>query len=723
MTEEMQQDDPIAEMKRRRAKQAAPPVDLNDPIEELKRRRAAVPGQHDYHAEYASGALAQRMEGANARDATSAAEQDAVSAGPVRAAGQALAATGANIAQGIPGMERAQAAIGTIGTGDSYSQSLGRLRETTGKIPAPLRTAERVAGSIPLLAIPGARALSPVAGGAILGGADQALSADEMSGTERLERTGAGAAAGAVMPKLIGGAGRVATKIGLADAVGEGVRQIGSDARRTVSIPFLSKVGGAVEGVGERFGTRGVVNKEMEGVNRLVKPLGGIVGERPPSAPTLLRKVGERSDAGAVNYPKALGEADAATTAYRASRKGITDENVQRAADLLRSEADQSTTQSAALVPNRVPTIQEAIDNLRSAKGEVARRAQGGTAPNTNPFSSQPAAETVAQQKARETLERQSAERSLPSTVSDIPPKPLLDVPGKLHPSVAPLYENPTISKVAAGLKKLREFRGIGKDDPRFLDAIYKVFSDQKSTLAQRIDNATDPLNLGRYTKSDIQGAQSQILGAMDGLGSTYRDAVAEHAQRSAWIEAFNRGNDMVAGGSATSKSLLKKSPEAFSQWLAKQMPEMQDAAQQGVKQAMRGQAANIPLEGGRAGAVSARPFRSVPKDAAKRDLVSYPENVRTDVAAEAAADVTKPSALRTIAARTPVAGRLVAVEPKNKIAEVFASPQGVRMLAEIRKDPTAYQAVLKRYGHGKTIADALVRAGLVGGNAAITGH
>lgn len=175
---------------------------------------------HDYHAEYNSGALAKRMEGANARDAANAAEEDASApVGTMAAFGHALGATAANLGEGIPGFEAAQAGVRSVAShvpnmsmqagmpivtpgpgAQSYSEALGDIRHETDKIPKGLKTVERIAGALPLIKVLPA---SPVAGGAALGALDQALAADpDISPMARTARTATGAVGGALAGKV-----------------------------------------------------------------------------------------------------------------------------------------------------------------------------------------------------------------------------------------------------------------------------------------------------------------------------------------------------------------------------------------------------------------------------------------------------------------------------------------------------------------------------------------
>lgn len=183
-----------------------------DPLEQLKALRPAKP---DIHAEYRSGRLAKRMARENQND-LEAAQADEVS---TPAAIRSVLATGANLAQGIPGMEAVQAGARSLATHapnlglmggvtvplprterpESYSEALSDIRGEVGKIPGKLGIAERVAGALPLTKF---LPKSPALAGGIIGGADQALSADpDQSIAGRAVRTVGGAAASAVLGK------------------------------------------------------------------------------------------------------------------------------------------------------------------------------------------------------------------------------------------------------------------------------------------------------------------------------------------------------------------------------------------------------------------------------------------------------------------------------------------------------------------------------------------
>ncbi len=153
---------------------------------------------HDYHAEYAKGLLGPRMARENTNDAEAAALEDPGTSGSTAGAfGRSLAATGANIAQGIPGMEAAQAGVRSVVRRQPYREALTDIQGQTGKIPGVLRVGEKIAGAVPLAAMLPA---NPVISGAVIGGADQALNADPDVGLgARAIRTPIGATVGAAI--------------------------------------------------------------------------------------------------------------------------------------------------------------------------------------------------------------------------------------------------------------------------------------------------------------------------------------------------------------------------------------------------------------------------------------------------------------------------------------------------------------------------------------------
>lgn len=195
-------EDPLEALMALKKQRPTPAADV-DPLDELM---ASKSKGHDFHAEYASGALTKRMAGANARDAANLKDEEASTPSVPAQIGDRLAANLANVSQGIPGAERLQAGVRSVVRRQPYQESLKDIRGSVDEIPAVAKYGERMAGG--LLTTPFLPA-NPALAGAVLGGADAALDADEMSGGRRAFNTVAGAGTGAVV-------GKVADKLGTA---------------------------------------------------------------------------------------------------------------------------------------------------------------------------------------------------------------------------------------------------------------------------------------------------------------------------------------------------------------------------------------------------------------------------------------------------------------------------------------------------------------------------
>lgn len=103
-------------------------------------------------------------------------------------------------AQFIPGLERLQAGARALVRGQPYREALDDMRSVTDPIPAPIKLAAQAPG---ILKASLGLALSPAKAGAVIGAADQALSADEMPLSTRAGRTALASGAGAGAGKLI----------------------------------------------------------------------------------------------------------------------------------------------------------------------------------------------------------------------------------------------------------------------------------------------------------------------------------------------------------------------------------------------------------------------------------------------------------------------------------------------------------------------------------------
>lgn len=110
-----------------------------------------------------------------------------------------------NAAQGIPGVRPIEAAAGALGSKltdhpMTFAESRGILDAQTGNIGGKTSAFEHLLGSVATLPFLPA---NPTVAGALLGGANEALSADDESLTERGLKTAVGAGVGAMTGKLL----------------------------------------------------------------------------------------------------------------------------------------------------------------------------------------------------------------------------------------------------------------------------------------------------------------------------------------------------------------------------------------------------------------------------------------------------------------------------------------------------------------------------------------
>lgn len=652
--------------------------------------------------------------------------------------------TGGALSSGLsmlPGGKAYQALVRGAVRQQPFSEALADINLAQGEAPAVAKSPAQAAGIVASLPLAPARA-GGAAIGAGFGGATRALSTehpdeslwDRIKGTAGAAAIGAGIGAsfpslmrfaptrigiGAAGGALVGGedhrmAGAVA---GGALAVNpSGVARVVGDATRRLAPP-LSR---GLRNISEATGIRGAVNREMGGIQDILTPLGGRVGAGETAAPALLGARARQEAASAINYGTAAQEGDAALQAYRAHRGNIVSENVRRALNIIARDADDAAArmQGPAQTVQARPTLREAIESLRQKSAEAARRQPPRT--SESPFVANRRAETAMQGTARPAVDRQIASEGPPSlinTTADFPPPQtplpgMLDTPEAVHPLASRLYENPTIQRVANGLRRLDEFAGMEPDDPRFLDSMYKVFSDQKSALARRVENATgvQPVNLGRFTERDIRAAQRQILDVADEIMPTYRTAVQEHAQASAWMDAYRRGYSMVRTGSTAAKNLTQKTPAATEDWIARQQdrPELQSAAREGARAAMADVIGAAPLAEGRAGLLNRQPFTSSPIDASKRKAAMGAES---DDFERMLAEVRRETAKRPANVYLPgTEGHIATAALTHLRRPALLRPAAQTLLGEVTRDPAAYQGILSQARKGETFLQVLER-------------
>ena len=148
-----------------------------------------------------------------------------------------------NVSQGIPGMRAVEAGIASKVYGVPYATALKASDAVVGSLPPSHQVIGKMAGAALLAPV---LPSNVIGAGAVLGGADQALSADpDKTLGQRITSTALGAGGGAAMGGVLKGAGNVAQKIGLTDAVAGGLRRLG----------------GPAADVGQSIGTTGAANR------------------------------------------------------------------------------------------------------------------------------------------------------------------------------------------------------------------------------------------------------------------------------------------------------------------------------------------------------------------------------------------------------------------------------------------------------------------------------
>jgi hypothetical protein len=96
-------------------------------------------------------------------------------------------------------------------------------------------------------------------------------------------------------------------------------------------------------------------------------------------------------------------------------------------------------------------------------------------------------------------------------------------------PELLAFLDEPDIKPIVARLSSMREFQGVAPDDPRMLDAIYKVLTDQAKVVSKGLGQ-TDPgkVNTGRFEGQSIEGAKRTLLDLLEQPGQLKTPAQVE---------------------------------------------------------------------------------------------------------------------------------------------------------------------------------------------------
>lgn len=438
------------------------------------------PAGGDIHEQFRSGRLQKHVARENLNDAEALAAEQQDQPGYLGR----LATHAANVSQGIPGMEAAQAGARSLVRGQPYRAALRDIQGATQRIPTPLRIAERVAGAVPLAALlPG----SPALGGAVIGGADQALNASpDMSLKERGIRTGIGAVGGAVLgkfvdagvtglravlPRKLGGAGNPASVL------------LEKQAERAKS---ASDMYGAAMAEGRAHEATPAIQEFLadpdikaitEGLQQLDE-FANVPAESPEMLHAIYKTLSDQAGK-AKRGLEALTPTQANQGRFRLSDIRGKQQNLLKA---MGAGGTAVTPETRTLVSETVPAletaqsprpdIRTALDAFHSRPGIAAARREG----------------TVAQQMARESLERHSAENVVSPALQGAPVARTLTkevvTPEQVRyaPAMMPSYEQ----AVKDFAKRSRE-----------IDAIQRGYDVHRASLS---DNTPTAKNLTRKT-------------------------------------------------------------------------------------------------------------------------------------------------------------------------------------------------------------------------------
>jgi hypothetical protein len=487
---------------------------------------------HDYHAEYKSGALQKRMAGANARDAASAADPDAEPVSMPQAAGHALVATGANIAQGIPGMTAVEAGARSLVRGQPYREAYSDINQQTAKIPGALRTGERIAGSLPLAGkLPGSAATA----GALIGGADQVLSGDPDKGIGNRAATGAlgagvGALAGkgaewmatgirAAAPRILGGAENTAQALirqqaeraGSAKAMFNEALKIGKGREATPAVQqFLAE-----DDIAPR-----VADLQKTDLYKNIAH----------DSPLMLDAVYKSLSDEAKGLQKGLNAYDPRNANLGRVALGHVKSLQQRLLGAMESGGTKTVETAAAQPAESLPAIQTAqspapdtrtaVSNFWDRQGAAAHRAGDGM--------------TSAQRMAREMLERRSATVEAGPVSGGSSPRLFPAQPAQTAdvalPPMMPTYRDAVADYASrtSGIKALLR----GHDSMQ--GAISSTVPSSRNLLTRTPEGLAEWAK--NLTPNDAESAASGVLGATRmNMAQGLRSALIGNGRRAAW--------------------------------------------------------------------------------------------------------------------------------------------------------------------------------------------
>ncbi len=722
-----------------------PPVDIDAEVKNLKAQGAPDEAIHAYltqrfgapieasdpnaalHKEFKEGRLAKRMASENAVDTAEA--SDAAGSPAVRAG----VATASNFLRGIPGGEATEAGVRSLFRRQPYTEALSDLRNETGNLPLGANIIEQGIGGASLLGPlarvgKGAMALangSKLAGGAAVGataaGAARAAKADPESLLDRLggtvEDAGIGAGVGIAAPWLAGntaartaigaGAGAVLAPEGhRLQGAGVGAGLAFSPSTTTGLFKRLANTFGAdkaaslLEELSQATGTKGAVNEQMEGIDRIRKPLGGSVGEGSTASEELADKLAagraktgplfRKASADAANLEAAPGRAasrlsEMNAVADRPALPAPGQSEISRA-EALKGFANHDFTNGPA------PTLEEA-----AARDFTAPVQPGEPFRDNGLMQRDFTAERPVKLRAANDMNVRATETA-PAIEPSSGPVDRLKV---AQDATDQALQNPFVQTRL----KAPEYRG---RDPESYEAMHDLYRDLNQEYGKIKSAGQD---FGPHW-DQLNAARGDLKDALLAKAPSLADANAVHALDVGTPQTwFKKGFGATAKPGAN--GLLTKSPRALldaaaqgsnADIVARQGEELQAGARAKLGQDV----AAIPLDRG---------IRGVLRSPAM--ALSGPAAEQRGLALGGDAGDFEDALAKLRSAHTPsepgYISRIISAATKGHVnlggdpaLKSLASPQGQRILSNIIKDPQDYQSVLRKFGKGNETLSTL---------------
>ncbi len=495
---------------------------------------SATAPAHDFHAEYASGALAKRMAAENAAEGTQPDVAPPTQPKPMGAwpSLKTIPAELTALSGAIPGATALQAAVRAGLRGQSYRDALRDIQGAQANLAPGEKTALNIAGASPLAAlIPG----SPMWGGAALGGAGGAFNAEPVGLGQRLWDTAKGAAIGGATGKALD----------LASTAGRALfaKSLGKNA--------LERQGAMRAADATNYGRAGAEGDAA------------VAAERAPQLQF------EAAQARIARPPQRLLPAPGQSVAGKANvfQPG---EGIQSSLEDLQHELEAQSGLAPGTV--RAPSVDEAARADYTSVTPPGEPHPGG--PLTYDYTrSRPVVTRAANDVNVRNPAAQSTGATAPPTVS-----PLQNLRQTLaRPDIAPYVKEVQASPSLAGA-----------DDPTVLQEVYKLMGARQRMLGRGM--VADPTNFkagSALEQADIGNAKEALLAAADPVMPSFREAVQAHAAAAGEQEALYTGADaarrQIGGKQVAGKRLTGQSLDAILRDIKQMTPGEQRAAAEGI--------------------------------------------------------------------------------------------------------------------------------------------